>query len=190
MAKLDGQRVAILATDGFEQSELLVPQQRLKAEGATVEIVSPKAGNIRGWNHKEWGESVKVDRLLGDASVEDYDALVLPGGQMNPDVLRMNADAVDFVRQFYETGKPLAAICHAPWLLIEAELVDGKRIAAWPSLQTDLHNAGAEWADEPVVVEDGLITSRKPDDLDAFVGKIIEEMREGAHEDRQAETTH
>jgi protease I len=190
MAKLDGQRIAILATDGFEQSELMLPLQRLKAEGATVEVISPKPGQIRGWKEKEWGDSVKVDRLLDDASIEDYDALVLPGGPLNPDVLRLNKRAVDFVRRFYESGKPLAAICHAPWLLIEAGLVDGKRIAAWPSLQTDLRNAGAEWVDEPVVVEDGLITSRKPDDLDAFVGKIIEEMREGVHEDREAEVTH
>jgi protease I len=190
MAKLDGQRIAILATDGFEQSELMVPQQRLKAEGATVEIVSLKPGQIRGWKAKEWGDTVKVDRTLADASIDDYDALVLPGGQMNPDVLRLDKRAVDFVRQFYESGKPLAAICHAPWLLIEAGVADGKRIAAWPSLKTDLRNAGAEWVDEAVVVEDGLITSRKPDDLDAFVAKIIEEIREGVHEEREAETTH
>jgi protease I len=190
MAKLDGQRIAILATDGFEQSELMVPQQRLKAEGATVEVVSLKGGKIRGWKNKDWGESVAVDRLLDDVSVDDYDALVLPGGQINPDVLRLNDDAVDFVRGFYEAGKPLAAICHAPWLLIEAEIVDGKRLTSWPSLQTDLHNAGAEWVDEAVVVEDGLITSRKPDDLDAFVAKIIEEVAEGVHESREAESAH
>jgi protease I len=181
MGQLDGKRIALLATHGFEQSELMVPQRRLKEEGATVEILSVRPGKIRGWKEKDWGDEVIVDRIVDDADIDDYDALVLPGGVMNPDQLRTQESAVSFVRDFYETGKPLAAICHAPWMLIEAGVVDGKTATSWPSLRTDLRNAGAKWTDKEVVVDGGLITSRKPDDLPAFVGKIIEEVKEGAH---------
>jgi protease I len=181
MGQLDGKRIALLATDGFEQVELLVPQRRLKEEGATVDVLSVHPGKIKGWNIKEWGDDVKVDRLVDDAEVDEYDALVLPGGVINPDQLRMQENAVSFVRDFYETGKPLAAVCHGPWMLIEAAVIDGKTATSWPSLKTDMKNAGAEWIDKEVVVDGGIITSRKPDDLPAFVGKIIEEVKEGAH---------
>jgi protease I len=181
MGQLDGKRIAILATDGFEQVELTVPQQRLTQEGATVDILSVHPGAIKGWDVKEWGDDVKVDRLVEDADIGEYDALVLPGGVINPDTLRMQEPAVSFVRDFYDTGKPLAAICHGPWMLIEAGVVDGKSATSWPSLKTDMKNAGAQWTDKEVVVDGGLITSRKPDDLPAFVSKIIEEVREGAH---------
>ena len=188
MAKLAGYSVAILASDGFEQSELQVPQRRLKDEGAAVEVIAPKAGTIKGWSKKNWGDEVKVDRTLSDASVDDYDALILPGGVINPDHLRMNEDAVDFVRAFYESGKPLAAICHGQWLLVEAGILDGKTATSWPSLRTDMTNAGASWVDREVVVDDGLITSRKPEDLDAFCAKLVEEILEGEHSDRESET--
>lgn len=181
MGKLDGRRIAILATSGFEQSELQVPQARLKGEGATVDVVSPRPGKITGWKEKDWGDDVAVDRTLADVSPDQYDALVLPGGQINPDVLRLDPNAVKFVREFYATGKPLAAICHGPWMLVEAGIVRGKHVTSWPSLRTDITNAGAEWSDEAVVVDKGLITSRKPDDLDAFCHKIVEEIQEGAH---------
>jgi protease I len=187
MAKLEGYRVAILATNGFEQSELMVPQRRLKEEGAEVDVVSPRPGKIKGWKDKNWGDDVMVDRTLADASSDDYDALVLPGGVINPDHLRMDTNAVDFVRAFYESGKPVAAICHGPWLLVEAGVLDGKQVTSWPSLRTDITNAGADWVDQDVVVDDGLITSRKPDDLEAFIAKLIEEIQEGAHTARQAE---
>jgi protease I len=190
MAKLEGYRVAILATNGFEQSELMLPQRRLKEEGAAVDIVSPRLGKIKGWKDKNWGDDVTVDRTLADVSSDDYDALVLPGGVINPDHLRMDTNAVDFVRAFYEAGKPLAAICHGPWLLVEAGVLDGKQVTSWPSLRTDMTNAGADWVDQDVVVDDGLITSRKPDDLGAFVDKLIEEIQEGAHTARQAEAAH
>ena len=173
-SKLKGLRVAILATDGFEQSELLEPRKALDRAGATTEIVAPKEGRIRGWNHKEWGQEVKVDRKLGEADPKSYDALVLPGGVMNPDALRWNSAAVDFVRAFHEAGKPVAAICHGPWTLIEAGAVSGQRMTSWPSLKTDLRNAGAEWVDDEVVVDQKLVTSRKPDDLPAFNRETVE----------------
>jgi len=185
MGKLDGRRIAILATRGFEQVELTTPQTRLKQEGATVDVISPQPGKIKGWKFKEWGDDVSVDKPLDAASPDEYDALVLPGGQINPDILRMDPHAVSFVRQFYESGKPVAAICHGPWMLVEAGVLKGRTVTSWPSLKTDIKNAGASWVDKEVVVDNGLITSRKPDDLDAFVGKIVEEMREGTHERRQ-----
>jgi len=169
-------RVAILATHGFEQSELLEPRQRLKAAGFSVDVVSPEAAEIRGWKDKDWGERVPVDVVLSDASPDDYDALVLPGGVINPDILRTNADAVAFIRAFDEAGKPLAAVCHGPWLLAEAGAARGREVTSWPSVRTDLQNAGAQWKDAEVVVDGHIITSRKPDDLPAFSAAIIDAL--------------
>jgi protease I len=173
-SKLSGLKVAILATDGFEQSELLEPRKALDEAGASTEIVSPKSGRIRGWNHKEWGREVEVDRELGKADPKSYDALVLPGGVMNPDNLRMSPEAVAFVKAFFQAGKPVAAICHGPWTVIEAGAARGHRMTSWPSLKTDIRNAGAEWVDEEVVVDAKLVTSRKPDDLPAFNRATLE----------------
>ena len=173
-SKLEGLKVAILATDGFEQSELIEPRKALDEAGATTEVVAPKEGKLRGWNHKEWGREVDVDRALQSADPKSYDALVLPGGVMNPDNLRTNPHAVAFVKSFFESGKPVAAICHGPWTVIESGAAKGHRMTSWPSLKTDLRNAGAEWVDEEVVVDGKLITSRKPDDLPAFNRAIIE----------------
>lgn len=184
--KLSGKRIAILATDGFEQSELIEPLERLKEEGATVEIVAPQSGEIRGWNKTEWGDTISVDRTVDEITASDYDALVLPGGVMNPDKLRMNPRAVALVREIFESGKPLGAICHGPWLLVEAEVVEGRLVTSYPSLQTDLRNAGAEWVDEEVVVDEGLVTSRAPGDLPAFCDRLVEEISEGKHEIRAA----
>lgn len=170
-------RIAILATDGFEQSELMEPRKRLKDAGFQVDVIAPKPGEIRGWKEKEWGDTVAVDVELSKASPEDYDALVLPGGQMNPDVLRMESAAVEFVRAFDQAGKPLAAICHAPWLLVEAGAVEGRELTSWPSLRSDLVNAGANWKDAEVVVDAHLITSRKPDDIPAFTDAVIHALR-------------
>lgn len=172
--KLEGMRIAILATDGFEQSELLEPRKALQQAGATTEVVAPKAGRIRGWNHTDWGQEVDVDKDLQHADPGAYDALVLPGGVMNPDRLRMSSDAVSFARSFFEAGKPVAAICHGPWTVIESGAAKGHRMTSWPSLQTDLRNAGAEWVDEEVVVDGKLVTSRKPDDIPAFNRATIE----------------
>lgn len=177
--RLDGRRVAVLATDGFEQSELEKPVEALKAAGATVEVVSPKAGRIQGMQHHEKGRMAAVDRELKNASPSDYDALVLPGGVANPDSLRLEPKAIDFVRSFAEARKPIAAICHGPWTLINAEAVHGRKMTSWPSLEVDLTNAGADWVDREVVVDRGLVTSRKPDDLPAFCAKMIEEFAEG-----------
>ena len=182
--QLQGKKVAILATDGFEQSELLEPKKALENAGAEVHVIVPsegpaksqKAGEIRGWDHTDWGKSVKVDGLVKEAKPDQFDALVLPGGQMNPDVLRTDSGAVTFVRTFVESGKPVAAICHAPWLLIEADVVRGKTMTSWPSVRTDLKNAGAHWVDEPVIVDGNLITSRKPDDIPAFSQAIAEAL--------------
>jgi protease I len=174
--ELRGKKVAVLATDGFEQSELEKPVAALKAAGAEVEVVSPKGGQIQGYEHHDKGRMVAVDRELAQAAPEDYDSIVLPGGVMNPDALRLEPMAIDFVRAFAEAGKPIAAICHGPWTLINAEAVEGKRMTSWPSLEADLKNAGADWVDEEVVVDEGLVTSRKPDDLPAFCAKMIEEF--------------
>ena len=167
-------KVAVLATDGFEQSELETPVAALKAAGAEVEVVSPKAGEITGVQHQEKGRPVHVDRALADARAEDYDSIVLPGGVANPDALRLESTAIDFIRAFADAGKPIAAICHGPWTLINAEAVEGRRMTSWPSLEVDLRNAGAEWVDQEVVVDDGLVTSRKPEDLPAFCDRMIE----------------
>ena len=184
---LSGKRVAILATDGVEQVELIEPRKALDAAGATTKVVSPKSGSIKGWNHTDWGEPIKVDVTLDKASPNDFDALLLPGGVMNPDHLRTNENAVNFVRAFFEAGKPVAAICHGPWLLVEADVVRGRHVTSWPSLQTDLRNAGANWTDSQVVTDHGLVTSRKPDDIPAFnKKKMIEEFAEGVHEEQRA----
>jgi len=183
---LSGKRVAILATDGVEQVELIEPRKALDAAGATTKVVSPKSGSIKGWNHTDWGEPIKVDVTLDKASPNDFDALLLPGGVMNPDHLRTNENAVNFVRAFFEAGKPVAAICHGPWLLVEADVVRGRHVTSWPSLQTDLRNAGANWTDSQVVTDHGLVTSRKPDDIPAFNKKMIEEFAEGVHEEQRA----
>jgi protease I len=186
MPDLKGRRIAILATDGFEQSELEKPLQKLREAGATVDVVSPEGGEIKGWDAKDWGRPVKVDRTLDEARPQEYDALVLPGGQINPDKLRTVKPAVQFVREMYDAKKPVAAICHGPWMLVEADVVRGRRVTSYHSIRTDLRNAGANVVDEEVVVDQGLITSRKPDDLDAFCAKIIEEVSEGRHIQRPA----
>lgn len=179
--KLQGKKVAVLATDGFEQVELEKPVEALKAAGAEVEVISPKAGQIQGFQHHDKGRVVPVDRELGDARADDYDAIVLPGGVINPDALRLEPTAIAFIRAFAQAAKPIAAICHGPWTLIDAQAVEGKRMTSWPSLKVDLSNAGADWVDEEVVVDQGLVTSRKPDDLPAFCEKMIEEFAEGRH---------
>lgn len=176
---LADRRVAVLATDGFEQSELTEPVKALRQSGARVDIVSRHPGEIQGMQHREKGDKVRVDRTLDDAKAEDYGALVLPGGVANPDELRTDPRAVRFVRHFIEARKPVAAICHGPWTLIEADAVRGKTVTSWPSLKTDLTNAGAHWVDREVVVDHGLVTSRKPDDLPAFCAKMLEEFGEG-----------
>jgi len=180
--KLTGKRVAILATDGVEQVELTEPRKALDEAGAKTTLVSPKSGKIKGWQHDHWGEELKVDLALESANADTFDALLLPGGVMNPDQLRMNKQAVQFVRSFFDSGKPVAAICHAPWMLVEADVVSGRSVTSWPSLQTDLRNAGADWVDREVVTDQGLVTSRKPDDIPAFNRKMIEEFAEGEHE--------
>jgi len=167
-------KIAFLATDGVEQVELTEPKKALEDAGATTEILSPKTGEIKAWKSKDWGDKFKVDKSLDRANPSDYDVLVLPGGVINPDRLRMEPKAVQFVKDFARTGRPIAAVCHGPWMLIEAGLVRGKKIASWPSLKTDLKNAGANWVDEPVVVDGNLITSRKPEDLDTFSRAIMD----------------
>jgi protease I len=182
MAKtLNGKRVAILATDGFEQSELMEPRKALEAEGAATEVVSLQSGSIKGWREKNWGDEVRVDRTVESAEPGHFDALLLPGGVMNPDKLRANPAAVRFVKAFIDSGKPVAAICHGPWTLVEAGAVRGRTLTSWPSLQTDIRNAGGDWVDQEVVVDHGLVTSRKPADLPAFNRKMIEEFGEPAH---------
>ena len=184
--KLTGKRVAILATDGVEQVELTEPRKALDEAGAKTTLVSPKSGKIKGWQHDHWGEELKVDLALESANADTFDALLLPGGVMNPDQLRVNKQAVQFVRSFFDSGKPVAAICHAPWMLVEADVVSGRSVTSWPSLQTDLRNAGADWVDRDVVTDQGLVTSRKPDDIPAFNRKMIEEFAEGEHEGQRA----
>jgi protease I len=184
--QLDGKRILILATHGFEQSELEVPRDRLKAAGAQVDVVSPEKGEIKGWDMKDWGRPVKVDKKLGDARESDYDAIVLPGGQINPDLLRINQDALTLIKAFYDAGKTVAAVCHAPWLLIEAGLVKGRKMTSYKSIKTDVINAGAKWEDSAVVTDNGVITSRNPGDLEDFSKKIIEEVREGRHSRKAA----
>ena len=185
-SKLKGKKIAILATDGFEQVELTEPRKALEEAGAATVLIAPKPGEIRGWKTKQWGDSVKVDKTLENANPNDYDALVLPGGVMNPDHLRMDPSAVNFVRQFVSGGKPIAAICHGPWMLLEAGAVSGKTITSWPSLKTDLKNAGANWVDQEVATDGAFITSRKPDDIPAFSRAIIDLVSRGVHNVRAA----
>lgn len=166
-------KVMILATDGFEQSELMKPRENLEKAGIETTVVSLKSGEIKGWDQKDWGKSVKVDMTVDDANADDFDALLLPGGQMNPDILRMNDAAIELIKNFDEAGKPIAAICHAPWLLVEANIVDGKTVTGWPSVRTDLMNAGADVVDREVVTDGHLITSRKPQDIPAFSKALI-----------------
>ena len=179
--KLSGKRVAILATDGVEQSELTEPRKALDEAGAETTLVSPKAGVIKAWQHGQWADELRVDLSLEQAIVDNFDALLLPGGVMNPDRLRTNRKAVDFVQRFVNSGKPVAAICHGPWLLVEANAVRGRTITSWPSLQTDIRNAGGDWVDRDVVTDEGIVTSRKPDDIPAFNKKMLEEFAEGTH---------
>ena len=167
------QRVLIIATDGFEQSELMKPREILMEAGAEITIASLKAGEIRGWDQNNWGDSITVDKTIGDVSAEDYDALLLPGGQINPDVLRMDSKVIDIIRAFDAAAKPIAAICHAPWLLAEAHLVEGRTVTSWPSIRTDLANAGAAVVDREVAIDGNLITSRKPDDIPAFTEALM-----------------
>jgi protease I len=179
---LRGKRVAILVENGFEQAELLEPRKALMDAGAEAVVVSPQQSQVKAWNEKDWGQTVPVDVSLDSARPEDYDALVLPGGVMNPDKLRINRKAVEFVRAFVDAGKPIAAICHGPWTLIEAGGVAGRKMTSYPSLQNDLRNAGANWIDQEVVVYNGLVTSRNVPDIPAFNRKMIEEIGEGTHE--------
>ena len=181
-AVLAGKTIAVLATDGFEQIELTKPVEALKAAGAEVHIVAPKAGRIQGFKHHDKGDTTSVDRTLVEADPAAYAGLVLPGGVINPDALRLEDDAIAFIRTFLDSSKPIAAICHGPWTLIEAGGVKGRRMTSWPSLRTDLTNAGADWVDEEVVVDNGLVTSRNPDDLPAFCAKMVEEFAEGRHD--------
>jgi protease I len=184
--KLQGKRVAFLATDMVEQVELTEPWKAVESEGATPELISLEEGEIQGFNHYDKADTFKVDRTVEEARADDYDALVVPGGVGNPDTMRMAENAVELVRRFFEQGKPVGVICHGPWMLVEAGVVRGRTVTSWPSLRTDIRNAGGNWVDKEVVVEDGLVTSRKPDDLAAFTKKIVEEFAEGRHEKQAA----
>jgi protease I len=183
---IQGKKVLILATHGFEQSELEVPRDRLKEHGAAVHVVAPEKGEIRGWEKKNWGRPVSVDRTLDEVKAEDYDAIVLPGGQMNPDTLRANEKALKLIRDFFDAKKVVAAICHAPWLLIETGIAKGRRLTSYKSMKTDMINAGAKWEDKEVVTDQGVVTSRHPGDLEAFSAKVMEEIAEGRHSQRSA----
>jgi protease I len=184
--ELTGKRIAIVVTDGFEQDELVKPKEALVQAGAEADIVSPNSDKVRGWKYTDWGDEFPVDTQIASADSNNYDGLMLPGGQINPDNLRMDKSVVQFVQSFVRTGKPIAAICHGPVTLIEADAVRGRRLTSFPSIQTDLRNAGATWVDEEVVTDRGLVTSRKPDDIPAFNRKMIEEFAEGKHGVRAA----
>lgn len=182
MSDLNGKKVAILVADGFEQSEMTEPRKALDQAGAKTVLISPNDETVKGWTDGNWGKEFKVDLNLSDVSPGDYDGLLLPGGVKNPDTLRMDDDAVEFVREFFNSGKPVAAICHGPWTLINAGVVQGRKMTSYESISMDLKNAGAEWVDEEVVVDNGLVTSRKPSDIPAFSKKFIEELQEGRHD--------
>ena len=185
-AQLQGKHIAIIAADMVEQVELLEPRKALEAAGAKVELLSIKPGTIQGFNHFDKADAHKVDKLVEEADAGDYDALFIPGGVGNPDQLRADENAVQFTRDFFEQGKPVAAICHGPWVLVEAGVVDGRKLTSWPSLQTDIRNAGGNWVDEEVIVDQGLVTSRKPGDIPAFNRKMVEEFAEGVHARQRA----
>ena len=185
---LSGRKVAFLATDGVEQVELTEPRKAVEAEGAETELISLDAGEIQGFEHLDKGQTFTADKAVADADASDYDGLVLPGGVANPDFLRSDEDAVRFVRAFFEQGKPVGAICHGPWTLVEADVVRDRTLTSWPSLQTDIRNAGGTWVDEEVHVDSGLVTSRKPDDLPAFCAKVVEEIAEGRHAEQAAKS--
>jgi len=189
MGQLDNKKIAFLATHGVEQVELTEPWKKVEDEGGTPELVSLESGEIQGFNHLDKGDRFSVDRTVDEASESDYDGLVLPGGVANPDFLRMNDNAVGFARSFFEAGKPVAVICHGPWTLVEADVLRGRTITSWPSLRTDIRNAGGKWVDEQVVVDNGLVSSRKPDDLPAFCEKLAEEIAEGRHEQQTTGAT-
>jgi protease I len=189
MGKLDNKKVAFLAADGVEQVELTEPWKKVEEEGGTPELISLESGRIQAFNHLDHGDEFDVDRTVEDASESDYDGLVLPGGVANPDFLRASDEVVSFIRDFFEKGKPVAAICHGPWTLVEADVLKGMKVTSWPSLKTDIRNAGGNWVDEEVVVDKGLVTSRKPDDLPAFNAKLVEEFAEGRHEQLAEATT-
>ncbi len=186
MGKLDGKKIAVLFTDGVEQVELDKPSEGLRDAGADVEYLTLEPGDVQAFNHLDHGDKIQVDKAVKDADASDYDALLLPGGCMNPDFLRGDEDAVSFVRAFVEQSKPIGAICHGPWTLVEADVVKGRTLTSWPSLQTDIRNAGGNWVDEEVHVDAGLTTSRNPDDIPAFIEKILEEFCEGEHEEMAA----
>jgi len=186
MPSINTSKILIISTNGFEQSELMVPLEKLKAAGATVHVATPDGQPIRGWKDKDWGDSVNADLKIADARVDAYDALVIPGGQINPDILRTHEDAVRLVKSFNESGKVIAAVCHGPWMLIEAGVIKGREATSYHSIKTDMINAGARWSDVEVATDHGIITSRSPKDLDAFVAKIIEEVGEGRHDRRAA----
>jgi protease I len=184
--ELKGKRVAFLFTDGAEQAEVTEPLEAVRKAGAETDIVSLEKGEVEMWKHFDKGDKMSAEVAVADADPSDYDGLVLPGGVANPDQLRLNKDAVKFVRAFFEQDKPVGVICHGPWMLVETGVAKGRKVTSWPSLQTDLRNAGADWVDEEVVVDNGLVTSRKPDDLPAFCAKIVEEFAEGKHKQRVA----
>jgi protease I len=186
--RLEGKKVAFLLTDGVEQVELTEPWKTVTDEGGTPELISLETGEVQGYNHHDKADTFTVDRVVAEADQTEFDGLVLPGGVINPDILRMDEDAVRFVRSFFEAGKPVAAICHGPWTLVEAGVVDGRTLTSWPSVKTDIENAGGNWVDEEVHVDAGLVTSRNPDDLPAFCDKLAEEICEGRHEEQAAQT--
>jgi protease I len=188
--ELEGKRIAFLvANEGVEQVELTEPRNAVEAAGAETDLIAPDAGGVQAFNHLDKADTFDVDKTVGDAKAEDYDGIVLPGGVANPDKLRMDKDAVGFLRAFFEAGKPVASICHAAWMLVEADVVKGRKLTSYPSVQTDIRNAGGEWVDEEVVTDSGLVTSRRPDDLPAFNAKIVEEFAEGVHAEQAEKTT-